>query len=137
MQEKNVQQFDIPLHDIKPLVEIQEYSIYYLMGVVVLGLVVALVIIYFLYLWYKKRGAFNLRSHHLKLINELDMSDTKNTAYALTTYGLTFKDDSPRHQEMYQNIHDRLESYKYKKSVDAFDEETLGYIDLYRGMLDV
>jgi hypothetical protein len=110
---------------------------YYLLGLIALGVLILAVIVYFLYLWYQKRNTFNLRKHHLKLINELDLSDTKNTAYALTTYGLTFKDDSPRHSEMYANISERLMAYKYKKSVDAFDEETLGYIDVYRGMLDV
>ena len=131
------QQFDIPLHDIKPIVDVQEYSLYYLIGVIILWLIVLSVIIYFLYLWYKKRNAYNKREDHLKSLQDLDLSDTKNTAYALSMYGLTFKDDSPRHQEMYKNISERLMSYKYKKSVDAFDDETLGYIDVYRGMLDV
>ena len=131
------QQFDIPLHDIKPLVEIEEYSLYYLMGVIALGVIIFIAISYLLYLWYKKRDQFNVRKHHLKCINELDLSDTKSTAYALSLYGLTFKDDSPRHHEMFLNIHARLENYKYKKSVDAFDKETLGYIEVYRGMLDV
>ena len=38
---------------------------------------------------------------------------------------------------MYKNIVDRLEVYKYKKDVEVFDKEILGYIDLYKGMLDV
>ena len=65
------------------------------------------------------------------------MSDTKKSAYAISSYGFTFKDDSQRHSEMYKNLSDRLESYKYKKNVEKFDSETLGYIDLYKGMLDV
>lgn len=131
------QQFDIPLHDIKPIVDVQEYSFYYFLGVVGVSVLLACGILYLLYIWYKKRNAFNIRTHHAKLINELDLSDTKNSAYAITSYCFTFKDDSPRHVEMYKNLSERLESYKYKKSVDAFDDETLGYIELYKGMLDV
>lgn len=136
MNEAARKQFDIPLHDIKPIVEIQEYSLYYLIALVVFSLVVLSVIIYFLYLWYKKRNAFNLRKHHLELLSELDFSDTKNTAYAISSYGITFRDDSPRHKDMFENISERLEKYKYRKSVATFDEETLGYIEVYKGMLD-
>ncbi|MFT5661181.1 MAG: hypothetical protein ACI9TV_001827 [Sulfurimonas sp.] len=136
MKEAVQQQFDIPLHDIKPIVEVQEYSLYYLIGLVGLALIVFFVVVYFLYLWYKKRSEFNLRKHHIKLLFELDFSDTKHTAYAISSYGITFKDDSPRHVEMFNNISERLELYKYRKSVSEFDEETLGYIEVYKGMLD-
>lgn len=136
MKEAVQQQFDIPLHDIKPIVEVQEYSLYYLIGLVGLALIVFFVVVYFLYLWYKKRSEFNVRKHHLKLLFELDFSNTKNAAYAISSYGITFKDDSPRHKEMFQNISERLESYKYRKNVSEFDDETLGYIDVYKGMLD-
>ena len=71
------------------------------------------------------------------MINNLDLNDSKNSAYAITNYGLTFKNDSDRHAEMYKNITNRLEAYKYKKKVDCFDDETLGFIELYKGMIDV
>jgi len=134
MQEKS---YDIPLHDIKPIVDVQEYSLYYLLGSIAVGVLVTSGVLYLLYLWYKKRNAFNIRAYNAKLLNELDLSDTKNSAYAISNYGLTFKDDSPRHTEMFKNISERLESYKYKKTVDTFDDETLGYIELYKGMIDV
>ena len=134
MQEKS---YDIPLHDIKPIVEVQEYSFYYLLGLIALGTIILFALLYILYMWNKKRNAFNIRKEHFRLLDELDLGDTKNSAYSLTLYGLTFKDDSKRHNEMYENITARLDMYKYKKSVDEFDSETLGYIDLYKGMIDV
>ena len=131
------QQSNIQLHDIKPIVEVQEYSFYYFLGAVGLAIILACGVIYLLYFWYKKRGAFNLRKHHAKLLRALDLTDTKNSAYAISSYGFTFKDDSPRHVEMFKNLNERLESYKYKKSVEEFDSETIGYIELYKGMIDV
>lgn len=128
---------EIKIHDIKPILDIEEYSFYYFLGVVGVGILLLLGIIYLLYIWYKKRHAFNLRVHHAKLLNSLDLSDTKNSAYAISSYGSTFKDDSSRHVQMYKNLSDRLESYKYKKSVEKFDSDTLGYIELYKGMIDV
>ena len=131
------QQFDIPLHDIKPIVEVQEYSLYYLLGSISLAILLACGIGYLVYLWYQKRNAFNERKHNIKLINELDLSDTKNSAYAISSFGYIFKDDSPRHVEMFRNLSERLEVYKYKKDVDKFDSETLEYIELYKDMLNV
>lgn len=136
MQEKTFREFDIPLHDIKPIVEIQEYSLYYLLGAVSVGLIILSLIIYFLYIWYKKRNAFNMRKYHIQLINDVDFSDTKNAAYAISSYGFIFKDDSPRHKDMYENITQRLERYKYKKDVEEFDSETLGYIEVFKEMID-
>ena len=132
-----MQNYDIPLHDIKPIIQVQEYSFYYLVALVAVGTFLLLSALYFLFKWYKSRNAFNLRKEHLRLINAIDLEDTKSAAYAFTFYGLSFKDDSPRHSEMYRNLMQRLDEYKYKKDVDAFDSETLGYLELYKGMLDV
>ncbi len=131
------QNFDIPLHDIKPLVEVQEYSLLYLIGVSVIALVIFAGSLYLILRWLKHRNAFNIRKEHYKLLEALDLSDAKKAAYDVTFYGATFKDDSPRHTEMYKNLVDRLEQYKYKKDVENLDSEVLGYIDLYKGMLDV
>jgi len=134
MQEKS---YDIPLHDIKPIVDVQEYSFYYFLGLIGVAIAIVIGVTYLLYLWYKKRTAFNLRKYHFKLLQDLDVNDTKNTAYAVSSYGLTFKDDSPRHTEMFENLTTRLQEYKYQKNVEKFDEEVLGYIELYKGMIDV
>lgn len=131
------QSYDIPLHDIKPIVEIEEYSLYYLFGISFFALAMLLALSYLLFSWFKKRNRYNKRKEDLKCINELDLMRTKESAYALTLYGATFKNDSQRHLEMYENIVARLEGYKYKKEVAAFDDETLGYIELYKGMIDV
>ena len=137
MKAGQTQSYDIPLHDIKPIVDVQEYSLYYFLGISFLGVILFLGIAYLIYKWFVKRNAFNIRKEHLKLLNSLDLSDTKQSAYAITMFGATFKDDSPRHQEMYENITNRLELYKYKKEVKEFDSEVIGYIKLYEGMIDV
>jgi len=131
------QSFNIELHDIKPLVEIQEYSFYYLLGISLVVISVVFAIIFFAYKWYQNRSRFNQRANNLKIINALDFKDTKHSAYTITMLGAIFKDDSPRHQEMYDNLTKRLQEYKYKKEVAGFDDEVKGYIELYKSMLDV
>ena len=136
MQEKK-QIFDIPLHDIKPIVDMEEYSLYYLLGVSFVSLLILLGIIYLIYKYIKAKNAYNIRKEHYKIISSIDLSNTKHAAYMITSLGLTFKDDSQRHLEMYNNIVQRLESYKYRKEVDIFDTEVIGYIEVYKGMIDV
>jgi hypothetical protein len=131
------QSYDIPLHDIKPIVEVQEYSLYYFLGATLFALILALGAAYLIYMLLQKRNKFNIRKEHFKLLNSLDLSDAKRSAYNITLYGATFKNDSPRHQEMYENLINRLEVYKYKKDVDAYDGEIIGYIELYKEMIDV
>ena len=128
---------DIKIHDIKPIVDIQEYSFYYFLGISLVALLFVGAIAFLIYKYIKQKNSYNVKKEHLKIINELDFTNTKESAYAITLYGATFKDDSDRHKEMYKNIVDRLEVYKYKKDVEVFDKEILGYIDLYKGMLDV
>ena len=134
MQEKS---YDIPLHDIKPIIDVEEYSLYYFLGAIGVAIVLVFGLSYLLYIWYKKRTSFNLRAHNAKLLHELDLQDTKNAAYAISSYAYIFKDDSPRHTEMFNNLSTRLQEYKYQKNVDKFDDEVLGYIELYKGMIDV
>lgn len=131
------QSYDIPLHDIKTIVEVQEYSFYYFLAIVVVASIVVFGAIYLLYKYFKNKNRYNERKEHFKILNSLDLDDTKKAAYAITLYGATFRDDGERQKGMYQNLTERLEVYKYKKSVDKFDSETLSYIELYKGMIDV
>ena len=137
MKAQQDQSYDIPLHDIKPIVDVNEYSLYYFLGLSFVVLFLVIAISYLGYRWFRQRNLENIKKDHYQLINSLDLNDTKHSAYAITVYGATFKDDSERHLEMYTNLIQRLEIYKYKKEVEAFDSEVLGYIELYKGMIDV
>ena len=128
---------DIPLHDIKGLIEVPDYSIYYFTAAVIVGLLIIAGVFYLLYRYLKYKNRYNIRKEHLKAIRNIDMNDTKKAAYELTRYGLTFRDDSPRHQKHYELMLHALDAFKYKKKVDAFDSETLRHIHNYEEMLDV
>ncbi|EQB40046.1 hypothetical protein M947_03225 [Sulfurimonas hongkongensis] len=128
---------DIELHDIKTIVEIEEYSFFYLLGTIFIVAMILLALVYLLVRYIKNKNAYNQRAEHYKLMASQDLSKTKEAAYAITHFGFTFRDDSPRHFKMYENLIKRLEPYKYKKEVEAFDDEVKSYIELYRGMIDV
>ena len=134
---QNMQTNQIPLHDIKPLLEIDDYSLYYFIGIVTIVTIVVLAAAYLLYKYFREKNRFNLRKEHFRILNNIDLRETKKAAYELTEYGATFENDSERHHKTYHDMVENLEKYKYKKSVDDFDSETLRIIELYRGMIDV
>ena len=128
----------LKLHDIKPLVPIEDYSFYYFLAVSVIAVVLLVGVFYLLLKWLKQRKKENLRKKHLEILRSIDLrGDPKKAAYMLTKYGSTFKDDDARHKEMYENMISKLERYKYRKEVEPFDDETLSIIELYRDICDV
>jgi len=128
---------DIPLHDIKPLIEIQEYSMYYLIAISVVALVLFLALAYLAFNYIRNKNKFNIRKEHLKLLHAIELKNAKKDAYDITFYGATFMNDSERHKKAYELLVEHLESYKYRKDVDSFDEETKREFDNFVGMIDV
>jgi len=127
----------ILLHDIKPLIEIQEYSFYYFLAVVALGVILLLGALYILYHYLKNRNKFNIRKEHLRLLNAISFSNPKQDAYDITLYGATFAEDNERISKAFEALVEHLEVYKYKKDVPTFDTETKHSFERYVGMLDV
>ena len=128
---------DIPLHDIKPLVEISGYSIYYLSALIIIGIVILLTLLFFAWRYWSQKNRVTTRKEHFKLLQEIDFTNPKVAAYAITKYGYSFSSDGERQHETYENLLSRLAPYKYKKSVENIDNETKGYFDIYLGMIDV
>jgi len=127
----------IQLHDIKPLMEIPEYSFYYFIVGVTLSTILLFSLLYLLLRWLKNRKKFNIKVAHSKLLHQINYKDAKKDAYAITLYGLTFKDETPRHQRAYEALVESLEAYKYKKDVPPFNDETKHLFEIYLGLIDV
>jgi hypothetical protein len=134
---QNMKQNSIALHDIKPLIEIHEYSLYYFIGVCILAALILVGFLYLIYKWYKNKKRFNKRAHDFKMLNAINYKNPKKAAYDLTLYGATFNDDSQRHQKAYEHMLEKLEQYKYKKNVENFDADTIHTIELFKEMIDV
>lgn len=126
---------DIPLHDIKPLVEVPDNSLLYLGLLGALGVLVIGLLLFWLWKVYKESKKINLRKHYLESLQKVDLSSPKEAAYTISTYGRLLA-QSDREKEMLENLDSRLSSYKYKKEVDALDEETLAYYQLFVEVLD-
>jgi len=127
---------DIPLHDIKPLVDVPDNSLMMLIIIVALVLTAVLVPLFiWLYKLYKKNQKINMRKEYLEKIHAIDTRDAKTAAYEISKYGLLLA-ESERELEMLENLDKRLSVYKYKKEVEALDTETLGYYQLFLEVVD-
>ncbi len=131
------QSFDIPLHDIKPLVEVNDNSFILFMSLVIIGAIVITGLAYLLFLFLKRRKKENTRKEAYALLRDVDFKDAKTSAYAITAHGFIFAEDSPRIKEAYENLVNRLAPYKYKKEVESIDAECKSYYEIYVGMIDV
>ncbi len=131
------QSFDIPLHDIKPLVEVPDNSFIFFMILVVLAALLIAGLAYLLFVYFRRRKKQNHRKDAFKALNNVDFKDAKQAAYAITKYGYLFADDTPRNKEVYENLINRLAPYKYKKAVNDIDAECKSYYKIYVEMIDV
>jgi len=127
----------VAIHDIKPLMEVPDSSFTFLMVILLVLLVLFSGVSYLLYRYFKKRKQINRRKENYKALESIDFSQPKRAAYDITEYGRLFASDSQRLYEAYQNLIEHLEPYKYKRKVDAIDEESRSYYKIYLEMIDV
>lgn len=127
---------DIPLHDIKPLVELHDYTLYYVAAAAVVVLILLLTVLYLLLRQWRASRKRDRRRECLEALKAVNPDDAKRAAYAITRFGRCFADDSPRLFEAYQGLCHRLEPYKFKKDVPQMDEETRAHIRIFLGMID-
>jgi hypothetical protein len=91
------------LKDIKPLVEVSDFSFYIFLAVVLISFLIISLIIYFIYKKWPKKEKYSF-----------DLGDSKKTAYKLI--------ELIRDKEGSEEYIDKLHQYTYKKEVPSFDE---------------
>jgi hypothetical protein len=119
------------LRDIKPLAEIADGSIFLYWGVIVFSMIAAILLGYFLYSKLKKIKKVDLEKSYLEALDTIDWSSPKKASYRATYYGRLLATDE-RKAELFSQLLPSLERYKYKKEIDAADEEMMRQFELYR-----
>ena len=109
---------ELKLHDIKPLVEIPDISLYLLIAICLVGLIILATLAVILYQYFKNRAP-NLRKLYYKELQELDLDETKNAAYIMTK-NLRELIHNEREKKLIEEFIAELEPYKYKKEVEPF-----------------
>lgn len=125
---------DVPVHDIAPLLEIREYSIYWFMLLIAIILLTGLMLAKRLRMK-KKSKEVDVRSERYESFTRIDINDSKAAAYAICEQGSFFAHDNEETRSTYQILFKRLEPYKYVRRVEAIDEETLALYVTYQNMI--
>jgi ABC-type nickel/cobalt efflux system permease component RcnA len=119
------------LHDIKPPVEIADGSLYLYWGLIVLGLIMVLVGLYWLYRTLRGMRRTHRRREYLAALKQIDWRDPKQSAYLATRYGRLILGDEERLDELYRQMVAELEAYKYRKEVDPLNSKTKTQFELF------
>jgi len=109
------------LKDIKPIVEVVDFSFYYLIALVC---ILVLILIFGLYKYFtrvKKTKILTQNQIALKRLKQLDFEDVKNTVYSFSVDGFLFLNDKNR--DNFEALEEKLEQYKYKKDIPNLPNE--------------
>ncbi|MBN2895094.1 MAG: hypothetical protein JXK05_04270 [Campylobacterales bacterium] len=128
---------DIPLHDIKPLLEVSDYSLYHFIGVVAAAVIVVAALLFWIWRRFVQSRKATARKIAYAALKAVDFSDPKAAAYAITRHGHLFEHDGERQREAFAHLCGLLEAYKYRPRVEMIDEQTRGYYENFVGMIDV
>ncbi len=123
------------IKDIKPLLEIPDISYYIYWGLISFGITLVTIIIFFLIkrLWQSRK--VNRAKEYLRELKKIDWSDTKESAYKATHYARLLATDD-RKRELFSQLEEMLEQYKYKKEVNEVDDDTQAKFNLYVQVAD-
>ena len=125
------------LRDIKPPVPIDDLSIYLYWGVVIAGVIATALILFFLIRFLLSLRRINQRKIYLDALKNIDWHDPKKSAYEATHLGrLIVEGDQEHLGELYQQMVQELETYKYKKVVEPIRPEARAQFDLFVKVCD-
>ena len=116
------------MEKLEPLVKIPDYSLYF--DIILLSLI--MIVAYILFVFYQKAKNKPLSKEELALqaLENLETSDTKTSAYLITKYGRVLAKDT-KSKEIFERLEEKLSSYKYKKTIKPFDDDTIALIELF------
>ncbi len=126
---------ELKIEDIKELVEIPDISLYFFILIIVMLSLMVITLFVLSYKIFKNRKK-DQRKNYYTILKELDLTNTKDSAYTMTKY-LRLLAQNERENKLIEELIIELEKYKYKKDVTAFKEETLSQFERVMDSIDV
>lgn len=127
---------DIPVHDVAPLLEINEYSLVWFAVLVIGVLVVSYGVLKKMRL-NENTKEVNARQQHYENLMDIDLTDPKKAAYTISREASFFARDNEQMLNTYSVLFKQLESYKYVPKAGVMDEECLALYRSYCQMIVV
>ncbi len=107
----------IDIHDIKPIVEIPDISIYFYYGLIVLLVTLGSIVLFFIYKFFKPKKR-SVEYKYYEILRNIDFKNTKKTAYDISKYGRLLPKDE-RQKRLILELVELLSMYKYKKEIKS------------------
>lgn len=126
---------EIKIHDIKGLVDIPDISLYIYMFLWILASAAIFLTVFLLYKFFQNRNK-NQRKQYYQILKELDLNNTKESAYTITKYSQLLA-QTQREKKLLNELIEELEKYKYKKKVEPFKDETKIIFGRFMDNIDV
>ena len=104
------------LKDIKSIVEVVDYSLYYFIIIIFIFILGIIFISYKYMTRVKKTKQLSKKQLALKGLKNLDFNDTKKVVYSLSVDGYMFI--NKKNKDKFENIEKKLEEFKYKKDIE-------------------
>ena len=123
------------LREIRELEAIPDISFYFFIAMVIVALLFVGVLVYMFFQLYRKKRKGHIRKEVLKRLQNVDFSDSKKAAYAITRYGRYLADEE-RSRKLFAQLLERLEKYKFVPNPPPFDPEDIKYYDLFTESVD-
>lgn len=124
------------IHDIKPLVRIPDYSIYFYYVIITGVLLLVLFLLYLLYRFIQKRKKSSQREYY-KILKNISFENPKKDAYTITIYGRLLAKEE-RSKKLLDELWEDLQTYKYKKVVPTnFTKDIEAKFATFMDSLDV
>lgn len=126
---------EIKLHDIKDLSEIPDISIYLFFILLVVGVAFLSLILFLIYKYFFNKKK-NERKKYYKILEELDLTKSKQSAYTISKYARLLVSNT-REEKLCEELIEILESYKYKKDVSEISDDVKIVFGRFMDNIDV
>ena len=123
------------LRDIKPFIELSDYSLVLFIFTLIIGLILAYKLFKTTYKYTIENCKVDCQKYYFYMYSNLDWSNPKEAAYLATKYGAILAKDK-RRKELFEQLRVRLDNYKYTKNATKIDKETINYYNLYKQVCD-
>jgi hypothetical protein len=100
-----------------------------------LGVLLLLALAFFVGKTFWQNRKINLAKGYVAKLKAIDWKDPKQSAYDATYYARLLATDE-RRRELFSQLEPLLEKFKYKKEVEAVDQDTINRFNLYVQVAD-
>ena len=113
------------LKDIKPPVEVPDFSFWLFVGLITILILSLFVLIY----WFKfkkrtkRRKRFDIKLEAREKLSRIDFTDSKKAVYTFDEYLPVLIGDNLELMQEFENLQRDLEKYKYKRDVPKLSEQ--------------